>query len=73
MHALNWNHSIHQTKVDGLLGGDIILEVNNIKIESKTSYIKIRRSIEQLVEKKENFTVKVFRGGDIINLSTYVD
>jgi S1-C subfamily serine protease len=56
-----------------LLGGDIILEVNNIKIESKTSYKKIRRSIEHLVEKKENFSVKVLRGGDVINLSTYID
>jgi len=56
-----------------LLGGDIILEVNNIKIESKNSYKKIRKSIEQQIEKKENFTVKVLRSGEIINLSTYVD
>lgn len=56
-----------------LLGGDIILEVNNIKIKSKISYKKIRQSIEDLVEKKDNFTVKVLRGGEIINLSTYVN
>lgn len=56
-----------------LLGGDIILEINHIKTDAKTSYKKIRNSIAQLIEKKENLTVKVLREGEIINLSTYID
>ncbi len=56
-----------------LLGGDIILEINNIKTDSKSSYKKIRHSINLLLKNKENLTVKVLRGGEIINLSTYID
>ena len=50
-----------------LLGGDIILEVNGIRIETSESYHQILRNIQSL-KPKDRVRVKILRAGQVLEL-----
>jgi len=73
--SLAWRWGIHpgtlRASVEGedlLLGGDIILGVNDVQVEERGSYDAIRSSISK-VNPGENLIIKVFRRGQIVKLS----
>jgi S1-C subfamily serine protease len=73
--SLAWRWGIHagtlRSSVEGeelLLGGDIILGVNDVQVEESGSYDAIHESISRL-KPGENLVIKVFRHGQIVKLS----
>jgi len=57
--------------VEMILGGDVILEVLGISLEDEEAAEKTRQSLRQL-RPGDEIRVKVFRGGEIVELSSQV-
>jgi S1-C subfamily serine protease len=73
--SLAWRWGIHAGKlranVEGaefILGGDVILRVNDVPVEQSSSYDDIYASIGRL-KPGENLVISVFRQGQIVKLS----
>ena len=73
--SIAWRWGIHagrlRANVEGeefILGGDIILRVNEVPVEQSGSYDQISASIGRL-KPGENLVISVFRQGQIVNLS----
>jgi S1-C subfamily serine protease len=73
--SIAWRWGIHagnlRANVEGeefILGGDIILRVNEVPVEQSGSYDEIYASIGRL-KSGENLVISVFRQGQIVNLS----
>jgi serine protease Do len=74
--SLSWRLGIRpgtlRSSVEGqdlLLGGDVILSINDVQVEESGSYDAIRAGISK-VNPGENLIIKVFRQGQIVKLST---
>ena len=73
--SIAWRWGIHAGKlranVEGaefILGGDVILRVNDVPVEQSSSYDDIYASIGRL-KPGENLVISVFRQGQIVKLS----
>ena len=73
--SIAWRWGIHAGKLranvegaDFILGGDVILRVNDVPVEPSSSYDDIYASIGQL-KPGENLVINVFRQGQIVKLS----
>jgi serine protease Do len=73
--SIAWRWGIHagavRATVEGeeiILGGDIILKVNEVRVENNASYDEIYRSIGRL-KPGENLVITILRGGQIVRLS----
>jgi len=73
--SIAWRWGIHagrlRANVEGeefILGGDIILRVNEVPVEQSGSYDEISASIGRL-KPGENLVISVFRQGQIVKLS----
>ena len=73
--SIAWRWGIHSGKlranVEGaelILGGDVILRVNDVPVEQSSSYDDIYASIGRLKPGK-NLVLSIFRQGQIVNLS----
>jgi S1-C subfamily serine protease len=73
--SIAWRWGIHagrlRENVEGeefVLGGDIILRVNEVPVERGGSYDEISGSIGRL-KPEDNLVISIFRQGQIVNLS----
>lgn len=73
--SIAWRWGIHAGKlranVEGaefILGGDVILRVNDVPVEQSSSYDEIYASIARL-KPGDNLVISVFRQGQILKLS----
>ena len=73
--SIAWRWGIHagtlRATVEGeemILGGDIILQVNDVSVENDGSYDEIYRSISRL-KPGDNLVITIFRQGRIVKLS----
>lgn len=72
--SIAWRWGIHPGKLrasvegqDLVLGGDIILAMNDVPVEDEDSYDKIYTSITKL-KVADSLTIKIFRQGQIVRL-----
>ena len=56
--------------VELVLGGDIILEAFGISVADENAHVEIRDSINSLNDGDE-MTVKVLRGGEVVELKNF--
>ena len=73
--SIAWRWGIHagtlRANVEGeefILGGDIILKVNEVPVDQSGSYDEISASIGRL-KPGDNLVISVFRQGQIVKLS----